>query len=141
MGRAYSQDLRDRILGAVDGGVGAYPASALFRVSVSYIYKALARRRTTGETTARASKGRPGQKLAPHHEALLKRVEEVPDTTLEELRAWLRVERDVTVSIGCLWTTLDRLGVRLKKSFSARPNRTVPTSQRRGPSGASVNPS
>jgi hypothetical protein len=44
MGVAYSQDLRDRVLAAVDGGLGVYSAAPLFRVRVSYIYKALGRR-------------------------------------------------------------------------------------------------
>ena len=43
MGVAYSQDLRDRVLAAVDGGLRVYSAAPLFRVSVSYIYKALGR--------------------------------------------------------------------------------------------------
>ena len=55
MGAPYSPDLRKRVIAAVDGGHGAYSAAALFRVSVSYIYKALGRRRTTGEATARAA--------------------------------------------------------------------------------------
>ena len=64
MGAPYSPDLRERVIAAVDGGLGAY-ASAVFRVSVSYVYKALGRRRATGETTARASGRGPAQKLAP----------------------------------------------------------------------------
>jgi transposase len=53
MGVAYSQDLRDRVMAAVDGG--AYSAAPMFRVSVSYIYKALGRRRATGDVTAHKS--------------------------------------------------------------------------------------
>jgi transposase len=41
MGVAYSQDLRERVMAAVDGGLGVYSAAPMFRVSVSYIYKAL----------------------------------------------------------------------------------------------------
>ena len=52
-GRSYSEDLRERVLAAVDGGVGVYAAAPLFRVSVSCIYKALERRRRTGEAGAR----------------------------------------------------------------------------------------
>src|SRR6266700_1649483 len=55
MGAPYSQDLRERVISVVDGGMGAYQAAPLLRVSVSYIYKALGRRRETGETTARPS--------------------------------------------------------------------------------------
>ena len=45
MGAAYSQDLRERVIGAVESGLGAYEVAPLLRVSVSYIYKALGRRR------------------------------------------------------------------------------------------------
>ena len=51
-GQSYSEDLRARVLAAVDGGMAARAAAALFRVSVSYIYKALIRRRRTGEVSA-----------------------------------------------------------------------------------------
>ena len=63
MGKPYSQDLRERVIAAVDTGTGAYVAAPLFRVSVSYIYKALIRRRMTGEVIAaslfRFGHGRP----------------------------------------------------------------------------------
>ena len=49
---AYSPDLRERVMAAVDGGLSAYLAAPLFRVSVSYIDKALGRRRATGDVTA-----------------------------------------------------------------------------------------
>jgi hypothetical protein len=52
MGKPYSQDLRERVIAGVDTGTGAYVAALLFQVSVSYIYKALIRRRKTGEVTA-----------------------------------------------------------------------------------------
>jgi hypothetical protein len=31
-GRSYSQDLRERVIATVDGGVGAYKAALLFQV-------------------------------------------------------------------------------------------------------------
>ena len=66
MGKAYSQDLRERVMAAVDAGTGAYAAASFFRVSVSYIYKALGRRQRTGETSARPWAGGPKPKLAAH---------------------------------------------------------------------------
>src|ERR1700754_535449 len=69
MGVAYSQDLRDRVMAAVDGGLSVYAAAPLFRVSVSYIYKALGRR-ATGDVTAHKSGGGPKPKLAAYDEAL-----------------------------------------------------------------------
>jgi transposase len=63
MGRAYSQDLRERVMAAVESGPGAYAAASIFQVSVSYVYKALGRRRTSGETRARPWAGGPMPKL------------------------------------------------------------------------------
>ena len=101
MGKPYSQDLRERVIAAVDTGTGAYVAALLFQVSVSYIYKALIRRRKTGEVTARRSGCGPKPKLAPHDDALRARVAAEPDITLAELQAWLLAERKVNVSIRC----------------------------------------
>src|ERR1700690_3549669 len=119
------------------GGAGTnYVAAPLFRVSVSYIYKALIRRRTTGEVTARRSGGGPKPKLAPHDDALRARVAAEPDITLAELQAWLLAERKVKVSIGCLWSRLKFLELPLKKSRSERPSRTGPMWPKRVMSGA-----
>src|SRR5471032_872541 len=63
-GQSYSEDLRARVLGAIDGGMRARAAAAVFRVSVSYIYKALIRRRRTGETSASTRRGHRPRKLS-----------------------------------------------------------------------------
>jgi hypothetical protein len=55
IGRPYSQDLRERVIAAVDCGTGAYAAASVFRVSVSYMYKDLGRRRPGGTTARIAS--------------------------------------------------------------------------------------
>ena len=57
MGRAYSQDLRERVMAAVDSGTGAYAAASIFRVSVSYVYKVSGAAGENGGD-ARASLGR-----------------------------------------------------------------------------------
>ena len=93
-----------------------YAAAGIFQVSVSYIYKALGRRRRTGETSAKPHAGGQKPKLAAHDEALRGRVLSEPDATLAELQAWLVEERGVKVCVGCLWKRLRRLGLTLKKS-------------------------
>jgi transposase len=140
MGRAYSQDLRERVMAAVESGSGAYAVASIFRVSVSYIYKALGRRRSTGETSARPWAGGPKPKLAAHDEAVRARVLSEPDATLAELQAWLMAERGVKVSVACLWKSLRRLGLTLKKSHCAPPSRIVPMSLRRVRTGAKASP-
>jgi transposase len=70
-GQSYSEDLRARVLAAVDGGLAARSAARVFRVSVSYIYKALIRRRRTGEVSASSRRGHRPRKLTPEQEAAL----------------------------------------------------------------------
>ena len=63
MGRPYSQDLRDRVLSAVDGGMLPSETAELVEVNVSYVYKLLIRRRTTEITTALPWAAGPRPKL------------------------------------------------------------------------------
>jgi transposase len=140
MGRAYSQDLRERVMAAVESGTGAYAAASIFRVSVSYIYKLLGRRKRTGETSARPWAGGPKPKLAAHDEALRAGVMSEPDATLAELQAWLVAEHNVKVSIGCLWKRLRHLGLTLKKSHCALPNKTARISPRPATNGVQASP-
>ena len=98
--------------------------SRMFLVSVSYVSKVVGRQRTTGETTARVGKVGRKPKLAAHDDAIGAHVAAYPDATLEELQAWLADERNVTVSIGCLWNRLKFLKLPLKKSRCEPPSRT-----------------
>jgi transposase len=114
-GRAI-EDLRARVLAAIDGGMAAR-AAAVFRVSVSYIYKALIRRRrnwrderehTTrpppAQALGRAGSGAGG--AAAH-----------PDFTLAAMQSWLLAEHAVWLSNGALWSAVDRLGLSFKKTY------------------------
>jgi transposase len=128
MGRPYSQDLRERVIAVVDGGSGVTEASRLLRLSVAYVSKVMSRRNATGETTARTLGRGPRPKLADHHEALRRRVAEMPDETLEELRAWLLAEHAVAISVSRLCTTLRDLKLTRKKRRSMPPSRSAPMS-------------
>jgi transposase len=140
MGVAYSQDLRDRVMAAVDSGLGVYSAAPLFRVSVSYIYKALGRRRATGDVTAHKSGCGPKPKLAAYDEALRARVARKADVTLIELQACLANDHAVKVSVGALWARLRHLGLTLKKSRSAPQSRTALTLRKRASNGGRGRP-
>ena len=85
-GQCYSQDLRDRVLSSVDDGTPVYRTAKLFRVSVSYIYKALDRRRRTGDSGPNPNRGHRPRLLAPAQEqALAARIATEPDITLARL--------------------------------------------------------
>jgi transposase len=135
-GQAYSQDLRDRVLAAVDGGAAAGEVAALFKVSVSYISKAMIRRRATGERTARPQRSHQAFKLAPFEAAIRAEVLRRSDATLEELRRWLAETHQVEVSLGAMHNTLRRLGLTLKKSRGGPQSRIGPSSSVGERSGA-----
>ena len=135
-GQSYSTDLRSRVLAAIYGGSAAKAVAELFQVSVSYIYKALARRAATGEIEARPQRNRQELKLAAHHDAIAAEVACRPDVTLEELRAWLLETYQVTASLGLMHKTLARLGLTLKKNRAGPRSRTGPMSPSNAPTGA-----
>jgi len=140
-GQSYSEDLRGRVLAAVDGGMAARAAAKLFRVSVSYIYKALIRRRRTGEASASRQRGHRPRKLSPVQEAALAEyIAAHSDITLATLQVWLLEEHGVRLSNGAMWAAVHRLGLSFKKRRCAPANRIVRTWRRGGASGGQRNP-
>jgi transposase len=141
-GQSYSQDLRARVLAAIDGGMAARSAAAVFRVSVSYIYKALIRRRRTGEVSASSRRGhRPRKLTAAQEVALAAHIAAHPDVTLAALQTWLAAEHAVRLSNGAMWSAVDRLGLSFKKRRSVPPSRTGRMSPPGAASGERRSPS
>jgi len=137
-GQTYSQDLRDRVLAADD--LSARQAAERFAVSVSYVIKARQRRARTGSVTPRPQKPCQARKLVHLHDALRERVAQARDATLAEHREWLAESHGVVVSLTTVWKTLGQLGLTLKKSACAPPNRRAPTLPRPAISGSPSNP-
>ena len=141
-GQSYSQDLRARVLAAIDGGMTARSAASVFQVSVSYIYKALIRRRRTGEVSASSQRGHRPRKLTSAQEvALASHIAAHPDVTLAALQTWLAAEHAVRLSNGAMWSAVDRLGLSFKKRRSAPPSRTDRMSPPGAASGGQRSPS
>lgn len=67
-GKAYAQDLRDRVFAHADGGHPVGVVAHTLLVSVSYVSKVLSRRRGTGETAARPRRCHVPPKLAHLHQ-------------------------------------------------------------------------
>ena len=132
-GQTYSQDLRDRVLGAEL--LTARQAAARFGVSVSYVVKARQRLVRTGLATPRPQKPCQARKLVPFHGALQERVAQAPDATLAEHREWLAETHGVVAGVTTIWKALKHLKQTLKKSRSGRANSVVPTSPMPGETG------
>jgi transposase len=124
MARAYSQDLRDRV---IEAGTSARAAAERFGIGVATAI-VWTRRAREGERVAR-KQGQPRRsKLDPHRDYLLGLIEAEPDLTIAEMQERLRSEAGVLASVGTIWTFLDRAGLTFKKRPPTRPSRTVRTS-------------
>ena len=129
-GQSYSQDLRDRVLAAVDGAMAVRAAATTFGVSIAYIYKALIRRRLTGESGINPNRGHRPRKLSPDRElALAAHIRSRPGITLAQAQAWLLAGHGVELSTGATWNAVQRLGLSFKKSPASR--RAGPARRRR----------
>jgi transposase len=116
MGKAYSGDLRQRIVDAVDGGVSRRKAASLFDVSVNSAIRYARRWRETGSVEASAMGAPRRSKLDPHADWLLAQIEDTPDLTLAEIVDRLALEKGMKSSIGGLWNFFHRHGISFKKN-------------------------
>ena len=123
--KAYSMDLRQRVVAACDARDGTREQiAARFSVSVSWIRDLLRRRRQTGSIAPRPRGG--GRAAAFDAEAagrLRAAVRADDDATLEELAR----AAGVACCPSAVHRALARLGITRKKSRGGPPSRTAPS--------------
>jgi transposase len=137
MARAYSHDLRVRVLDAVGAGLSRREAAARYRIGIATVIRWAAHAAVTGETKAKRQ-GRPrGSKLDADEGFLLALIEETDDITLIEIQDR---QRGVSAGLGTLWRFFARRAVTWKKSRRTRPSRTALTWQRRARRGSRLSP-
>jgi transposase len=128
--RAYSSDLRERIVRAVDQGRSQREAARLFGVGVSSVKRYLAQRARTGSLARRQIPGGV-RRIQAEQEALLRaRVEAAPAATLAEQCAWWEAEQGQRVSGPTMWRAIRRLG------WTRKQGRWVPVSATRSRASA-----
>lgn len=128
MARAYSQDLRDRVIDAVvREGMSRRAAANRFGVSESIAIKWVQRFERSGSRTASRMGGYLRPRLEPHREILAAARSEKPDVTLQALCDRLLAERGVKADTSMMSRFLRREGVTLKKRRSSRASRTAGT--------------
>lgn len=128
MARALSQDLRDRVVAAVEGGLSCRAVAARFGIGVA----TAVRWRQMALAHGRAVAGKPGgdqrsSKTDAHAELIMAMLDEKGDITLAEIRSGLAVQ-GIQIGIGTLWRFFDRRGITRKKRPATQSSRTGPTS-------------
>lgn len=124
MPRAYSVDLRERVVRFVAGGQSRRAAAAHFGVSVSFAVRLMAAYRMSGSLKPRPSGGRRHAKLGPHRNCLLAWVTEQPDITMPELADKLAAATGTKADPASLSRWLIRNGYRFKKNAAGQRARS-----------------
>jgi transposase len=110
MPRAYSTDLRERVLVAVEAGEPADVVAEWFRVGRSSVYRWLAAARDDGRRAPKPMGGGPKPIIRDEIEAVLRRLlDETNHLTLAECRDRLAEETGVRVNPWTIGRALRRL--------------------------------
>jgi transposase len=122
--KAYSTDLRQRVIAACDARDGTRPQiAARFGVSESWVRKILRQRRDTGSIEPRPHGGGRAPAFDPQASARLgQAVRADDDATLEELAE----ASGVACSEAATYRALARLGITRQKSRGGPPSRIGP---------------
>ncbi|ACA18519.1 putative insertion sequence transposase protein [Methylobacterium sp. 4-46] len=126
MGRPYSQDLRERVVDAA-AAASCRQAAARFGVGIATSIRWMAALTATGTVAARPQGRARRSKLDPHEAFLRALIAQTDDITLEEMRARLWDERDLTVGLGTLWSFLDERDLTYRKRQPTPPSRIART--------------
>ena len=119
MPKACSNDLRERVLQAVEAGSSCRSAALRFGVAPSSAIKWLARWREHGDISPGSSLGRVRSPLHAHRQWLLDLIAATPGLTLAEVRERLLQERGLAAGINASWLFFQREGISFKKNAAA----------------------
>jgi transposase len=114
--KAYSLDLRERVVRAVDQGKPRSEIVKMLGVSLATIKRYLKQRRETGHVRPKAIPGRPAKKGAALQAGLLAQLEAHPDASLEMHCELWENEHSRHVSTSTMSRMIERVGWTRKKS-------------------------
>ena len=113
--KAYSVDLRERVVQAVEKGYSRTEIIKLFGVSRATIKRYLKQWREKGDVNMKPIPGRPSKKFAPLQAGLLSQLQAYPDATLEMHCQMWEQEHGLQVSTTTMGRAIRRVGWTRKK--------------------------
>jgi len=117
MTRALSNDLRERLVTAVDGGISRRSAAQRFGVSVATAIRWVQQWRQTGCISPRPQGGdNRSHRMEVYATEILAMIDQTPDITLAEIVAHLDEVHGLKVAQSTVWRLLDRHGMTFKKN-------------------------
>lgn len=115
MTRPLSNDLRERVVGAIEAGESCRSVATRFGIAVSSAVKWSQRYRSSGSVAPGKMGGHRKRVLEPHRAFIVERINQTPHLTLHGLKDDLAA-RGVKVSHDTVWQFLRREGLRFKKN-------------------------
>ena len=123
--RAYSIDLRKRVVASVESGECHIPEAARrYKVSEPTIERWVARQRRTGSCAPLPHAGGVARKLAAAEAVIRAAVKAQPDATLQELCARVEQKTKIKSDPSMMYRELVRLKLPRKKSRSTPASET-----------------
>jgi len=130
MGKPYSDDLRERVIAAIEAGHTREEVAELFNMALSTVGGFIKRKRETGSVSPDKFGGYKTFSLEPHRDLVKELVAEQPDSTLAELQVRLKKQK-VKVSQSGISRFLHHINLTFKKRAYTQPNKIAPTSLQR----------
>jgi transposase len=125
MAQYLSEDLRVRVVRAVEGGMSRNAAARRFGVSIASAVRWMDEYLRTGRTAPKPRGGdRRSGRIEAQADLLMSAIEETPDITLAELRERLIAERGESFAISTIHDFYRRHDITFKK------RRPMPASRR-----------
>jgi transposase len=119
MAKPYSQDLRERLIKAVEGGASRHEVARTFAVSPSCVIKLMQRWQASGESRPGKFGGHKRHALCAHEGMVRALVASQPDLTVTEL--WCAIKaRGIKVGRSAVGRFLQHLDLTYKKNSARR---------------------
>lgn len=128
MAQYLSEDLRIRVIRAVEGGLSRNAAARRFGVSIASAVRWMDEYLRSGRTAPKPRGGdRRSGRIEAQHAFLMAAIEATPDITLAELRQRLIEERGERFALSTIHDFFRRHGVSFKKRQRMRASRSART--------------
>ena len=128
MAQYLSEDLRVRVIRAVEGGMSRNAAARRFGVSIASAVRWMDAYLRTGRTAPKPRGGdRRSRRIEAQADLLLRAIEESPDITLAELHEMLIAERGERFALSTIHDFYRRHGITFKKRLRMPASRSART--------------
>jgi transposase len=117
MVKPISEDLRSRVIAAVEAGLSRRAAADRFGVAVASAVRWVREWRESGTARAKPQGGdKRSRRIEAYRDVILTAIEGQVDITLVELAEMLRAEHGALFAPSTIWRFLDRHAMTLKKN-------------------------